>query len=129
MPTNTDTAPGSTRPDAGLPGDIMLESTRSDHIRSDGAQSNDARSDGARSDGTRSDPTRLDVRPVAPKDRFGLIMGTFEDLAGGATMELIVDHDPECMYFTLKATRGDEAFDFEYLERGPIDWRVLVTKR
>jgi len=72
--------------------------------------------------------TRLDVRDVEPKRRFDLIMGTYEALAPGATMELIVDHDPECMYFTLKATRGDDAFGFEYLERGPVDWRVLVTK-
>lgn len=72
--------------------------------------------------------TRLDVREVEPKNRFELIMGTYETLAHGATMELIVDHDPECMYFTLKATRGDEAFDFQYLEKGPVDWRVLVKK-
>jgi uncharacterized protein (DUF2249 family) len=79
--------------------------------------------------GATASPTRLDVRPVEPKDRFDLIMSTYEGLATGGTMELVVDHDPECMYFTLKATRGDEAFDFEYLEKGPIDWRVLVTKR
>jgi uncharacterized protein (DUF2249 family) len=73
--------------------------------------------------------TRLDVRPVEPKDRFDLIMGTYEALPAGAAMELIVDHDPTCMYYTLKATRGDEAFDFDYLENGPVDWRVLVRKR
>lgn len=78
--------------------------------------------------GTEKHLTRLDVREVEPKNRFELIIGTYEALAQGATMELIVDHDPECMYFTLKATRGDEAFDFDYLEKGPIDWRVLVKK-
>jgi uncharacterized protein (DUF2249 family) len=32
------------------------------------------------------------------------------------------------MYYTLKATRGDEAFEFEYLEQGPEVWRVRVRK-
>lgn len=71
----------------------------------------------------------LDVRPVAPKDRFERIMGTYDALPDGATMELIVDHDPTCMYFTLLSTRGEGTFDFDYLEQGPIDWRVLVRKR
>jgi uncharacterized protein (DUF2249 family) len=33
------------------------------------------------------------------------------------------------MYYTLRATRGEEAFSFAYLERGPDTWRVLVGKR
>ncbi len=39
-----------------------------------------------------------------------------------------MDHDPECMYFTLLGTRGPEAFAFAYAERGPVVWRVRVTK-
>lgn len=70
----------------------------------------------------------LDVRPVAPKDRYERIMGAYEDLAPGDMLELTVDHDPQCMYYTLRATRGEEAFGFEYLENGPETWRVLVTK-
>ena len=71
----------------------------------------------------------LDIRPVAPRDRYERIMCAYEDLAPGDVLELTVDHDPQCMYYTLKATRGDEAFGFEYLENGPERWRVLVTKR
>ncbi len=70
----------------------------------------------------------LDVRDVAPRDRFPLIMGAYEALAQGESLELTVDHDPECMYFTLLGTRGPDAFAFEYLERGPSTWRVQVTK-
>ncbi len=69
------------------------------------------------------------MRAVAPRDRFELIMGTYERMAVGETLELTVDHDPECMYFTLLGTRGPKAFVFEYLERGPAVWRVRVTKR
>ncbi|HEY8375277.1 MAG TPA: DUF2249 domain-containing protein [Nannocystis sp.] len=70
----------------------------------------------------------LDVRPVPPKDRFDMIMGAYEALEPGQVLDLLVDHDPECMYYTLKATQGDAAFDFEYLLRGPVDWRVEVRK-
>lgn len=72
--------------------------------------------------------TRLDVRPVPPKDRYDRIMGAYEGLAPGEVLELTVDHDPTCMYYTLKATRGDDAFAFDYRERGPEVWRVRVRK-
>jgi uncharacterized protein (DUF2249 family) len=32
------------------------------------------------------------------------------------------------MYFTLLSTKGEGKFDFDYLDQGPIDWRVLVRK-
>lgn len=72
--------------------------------------------------------TTLDVRAVAPRDRYDRIIGTYEALDVGSEMELTLDHDPACMYYTLKATRGDDAFSFEYLDRGPEVWRVRVRK-
>jgi len=72
---------------------------------------------------------RLDVRPVEPKNRFECIMGAYEELPASETLELTVDHDPKCMYYTLRATRGDDAFSFDYLEEGPETWRVQVRKR
>lgn len=72
--------------------------------------------------------TELDVRPVPPKDRYDTIMDAYEALPAGGSLRLTVDHDPTCMYYTLKATRGDGAFDFEYLESGPEVWTVLVRK-
>ncbi len=74
------------------------------------------------------DMRMLDVRSVQPKDRFELIMSAYDELQGGQSLELTVDHDPKCMYYTLKATRGDAAFSFEYLEGGPETWRVRVGK-
>jgi uncharacterized protein (DUF2249 family) len=70
----------------------------------------------------------LDVRPVEPRDRFDRIMGAYESLGSDQTLELVVDHDPKCMYYTLRATRGDDAFRFDYLDQGPETWRVRVTK-
>ncbi len=76
-----------------------------------------------------TDRVELDIRPVEPKDRFERIMAAYEGLLEGAALDLTVDHDPKCMYYALKATRGDDAFAFEYLEDGPETWRVLVRKR
>lgn len=72
---------------------------------------------------------RLDVTSVAPKDRFDTIMGAYDALAVADALELTVDHDPTCMYYTLRATRGEDTFRFEYLERGPVVWRVRVDKQ
>lgn len=70
----------------------------------------------------------LDVRPVAPKHRFDTIMAAYHRLATGERLALTVDHDPECMYYTLLAEQGAGAFAFDYLERGPEAWRVVVTR-
>lgn len=71
----------------------------------------------------------LDVRPIAPKHRFEAIMGAYHRLAPGQRLALTADHDPECMYYTLLAEEGADAFAFDYVERGPEAWRVVVTRR
>ena len=55
-------------------------------------------------------------------------MDAYHDLSLGETLELVVDHDPKCMYYTLEAEHGAETFSFEYLEEGPKVWRVQVQK-
>lgn len=70
----------------------------------------------------------LDVRPVEPKHRFERIMAAWDRLSPDETLELAVDHDPKCMYYTLRATQGDAAFTFDYLENGPETWRVHVRR-
>jgi uncharacterized protein (DUF2249 family) len=71
----------------------------------------------------------LDVTGVPPRDRFETIMSAYDALPVSGRLELVVDHDPRCMYYTLRATRGDAAFTFEYLEDGPVTWRIRVGKR
>lgn len=71
---------------------------------------------------------QLDVRPIEPKHRFEQIMEAYHSLSPGDTLELVVDHDPKCMYYTLEAEHGSETFSFEYLEEGPKVWRVHVEK-
>lgn len=69
----------------------------------------------------------LDVRAVAPKDRLETLLGAYDALGPGELLDLLVDHDPECLYYTLRAER-EPGFGFEYVERGPARWRVLVTR-
>ncbi len=71
----------------------------------------------------------LDVRPVEPKRRMEMIMTAYDALPPGKTLELTVDHDPRCMYYTLEALHGRETFTFVYVEDGPEVWRVEVAKR
>ena len=74
-------------------------------------------------------PRTLDVRPIEPKHRFGEIMRAYRRLPPGEVLELVVDHDPKCMYYTLLTDYGADAFDFDYLERGPETWRVHVIRK
>lgn len=71
----------------------------------------------------------VDVRDTPPMNRFETIMGAYDALGVGEAMHLIVDHDPKCMYYTLRATRGEAAFGFEYVEAGPETWQVVVTRK
>lgn len=75
-----------------------------------------------------SDIVTLDVRPVEPKDRFETIMGAYDALPVNGTLDLTVDHDPQCMYYTLRAERGEDAFSFNYIDKGPEVWRVHVQR-
>ena len=70
----------------------------------------------------------LDVRPVPPKERFEKIMHAYRMLPPGHVLELVADHEPQCMYYTLLNDHGAAAFDFDYLERGPETWRVHITR-
>ena len=76
-----------------------------------------------------STQTELDIRSVEPKHRLETIMGAYQSLPAGGTLDLTVDHDPKCMYYTLAALHGEETFAFEYLEDGPEVWRIEVRKR
>lgn len=77
----------------------------------------------------RNDRRHLDVRDVEPKDRIQHVLGAYSALPLGVPLELTLDHDPRCMYYTLEATDPGGDFSFDYLEQGPTVWRVQVTKR
>ena len=72
-------------------------------------------------------PTTVDVRTVAPRERHPLIFSTFRALAPGQVMELVNDHDPKPLYYQFQAEMPG-TFAWDYLEQGPDNWRVAITR-
>lgn len=73
------------------------------------------------------DTETLDLRQIPPPERHPLIFQTFENLEPGRSFILINDHDPKPLYYQFQFEREGQ-FTWEYLERGPRDWRVRVGR-
>ncbi len=69
----------------------------------------------------------VDVRQVPPAQRHPMIFGAFESLESGQSFELVNDHDPKPLYYQFQAERSGQ-FEWQYLEQGPIVWRVQIRK-
>ena len=73
-------------------------------------------------------PELLDVRTLAPAKRHDTIFQNLDELATGASLTLVNDHDPIPLRYQLEATReGDFSWDYE--EAGPGTWRVRIGRR
>jgi len=70
---------------------------------------------------------QLDVRTIPPRERHPLIFRTFDELEPGSAFELVNDHDPKPLYYQFQAERAG-TIAWEYLEQGPVEWRVKVSK-
>ncbi|HET9820234.1 MAG TPA: DUF2249 domain-containing protein [Burkholderiaceae bacterium] len=70
----------------------------------------------------------IDVRKVPWSQRHAKILTTFEALAPGSAMELVVDHEPLPLRELFIATR-EGLFQWDDLENGPDLWRVRITRR
>ncbi len=73
-------------------------------------------------------PPVLDVRPIPPRDKHPTIFSTFDALEPGAAFVLLNDHDPKPLRYQFEAERPGE-FAWEYLEQGPTEWRVRISRR
>jgi uncharacterized protein (DUF2249 family) len=51
----------------------------------------------------------------------------FDALAAGDSLEIVADHDPQPLYFMLRAERG-ETFSWDLVESGPDLWRARVSR-
>jgi uncharacterized protein (DUF2249 family) len=69
----------------------------------------------------------FDVRPFAPSERHEMFYKAFADIHPGEAFEFVNDHDPLPLYYQLEA-ESKEAFRWEYLEKGPDEWKVRVIK-
>lgn len=69
----------------------------------------------------------INVQEIEPRLRHETIFETFERLAEGDSLTIHNDHDPKPVYFQMLEIFG-ETFTWEYVQKGPQWWDVLVTK-
>jgi uncharacterized protein (DUF2249 family) len=70
----------------------------------------------------------LNVTTIIPRERHPLIFKTFDELEKGGSFLLINDHDPKPLYYSFLHER-EGLFEWEYLEEGPIAWKVKISKK
>jgi len=70
----------------------------------------------------------LNVTLLEPRQKHPTIFVRFDELQGGESLTIHNDHDPKPLYYQLLGERGN-IFNWEYLEQGPLWWRVRITKR
>jgi len=70
----------------------------------------------------------LDVTVIEPKQKHPMIFNRFDQLGKGESLTILNDHDPKPLYYQILGERGN-IFSWEYLERGPVWWKVIITKR
>ncbi len=70
----------------------------------------------------------LNVTLLEPRQKHPTIFVRFDELKEGETLTLHNDHDPKPLYYQLLGERGN-IFNWEYLEQGPVWWKVNITKR
>ena len=69
----------------------------------------------------------MDVRPIPCSIKHGLILKTWRELPVGDHFILLNDHDPVPLRYQFEA-EFPGTFTWDYLERGPEDFRVKLTK-
>lgn len=70
----------------------------------------------------------LDVTLLEPRQKHPTIFNRFDELASGESLTIHNDHDPKPLYYQLLGERGN-VFIWEYLEQGPMWWKVRISKR
>jgi uncharacterized protein (DUF2249 family) len=75
----------------------------------------------------RSTVNEIDVRTLVPAQRHAKIFQLVDALAAGASFILVNDHDPKPLYYQMEA-ESKEPFKWEYIEKGPEEWKVRVIK-
>ncbi len=69
----------------------------------------------------------LNVKDIVPKERRPLIFRTFDELEKGDAFVLVNDHDPKPLYYQFLHER-EGRFSWKYLQEGPDEWKVEITK-
>ncbi len=74
-----------------------------------------------------NDELVLDIRSIAPAHRHPLIFAQFEALQPGESFVLVNDHNPKPLYYQFQAELTGQ-FTWDYLEEGPVAWRVRIGR-
>jgi uncharacterized protein (DUF2249 family) len=69
----------------------------------------------------------LNVTTIAPRERHPLIFNIFDKLPSGEAFVLVNDHDPKPLYYSFLHER-EGLFGWEYLQQGPEEWRVRISR-
>jgi uncharacterized protein (DUF2249 family) len=69
----------------------------------------------------------MDVRPIPCSIKHGLILRTWFNLPLGEHFILLNDHDPVPLWYQFQA-EFPGAFSWDYVQRGPDEFRVKITK-
>lgn len=67
----------------------------------------------------------LDVRTIPHAIRHGAVFGAFDTIQPNGSLVIIATHAPKPLLAQL-AGRGP--IDVEYLEEGPTEWHVKITR-
>lgn len=70
----------------------------------------------------------IDFRTIEHRFRHAIFFSIFEGLNEGATFEFINDHDPAPLHRQL-VSMGINNLEWMYVEKGPSQWRILITKK
>lgn len=77
---------------------------------------------------TTKTPAELDVRVIPPREKHPTIFQTFLALQPGESFILVNDHDPMPLRYQFEFQYPGK-FGWNYLERGPVVWRVQISRR
>lgn len=69
----------------------------------------------------------FDLRQFPPTERHEVFYKGFADIKPGEAFDFINDRDPIPLYYQMDA-ESKEPFKWEYLEKGPDQWKVRVIK-
>jgi uncharacterized protein (DUF2249 family)/quercetin dioxygenase-like cupin family protein len=70
---------------------------------------------------------RLDVRGMRKPAKHPAIFQLFDSLALGESFVLINNHDPRHLHDEFATDHSGE-YDWQYLERGPEQWQIRITR-
>ncbi|MFC2967935.1 DUF2249 domain-containing protein [Acidimangrovimonas pyrenivorans] len=72
-------------------------------------------------------PPVIDLRPLIPPERHGMVFAALEQLAPGASFVLINDHAPIPLLRHIEQLWPGR-FLSEWLKDGPVEWQIAITR-